>query len=107
LPAGLGDVGFATVHDHAGRAKHDIDVIAVDQNRITLIGEAKATVAERTMGDLQRLDHIKDVLSAIGHDARRAVVAIFSTTGFTAELRDAAASRHGVELIDLDRLYAG
>lgn len=105
-PAGFGDVGYATVHDNSGRANYDIDVIAVEQKHVTLIGEAKATLAQRGTGDLQRLDHIRDVLTGTGHNARASVLALFSATGFTPDLEKAASRRADVELVDLNRMYA-
>ncbi|MEV0591193.1 hypothetical protein [Nonomuraea cavernae] len=104
-PAGFGEVGFGSVQDDSGRAKHDIDVIAMDGRLVRLIGEAKATIARRGVPDLERLDGIRALLSREGHDTTETVLALFSATGFTPDLIEAAACRADTELVDLDRLY--
>ncbi|NKY53682.1 ATP-binding protein [Nocardia vermiculata] len=104
-PTGFGDVGFATIQDNPGRCKHEIDVLAMESGRITLVGEAKATLARRGIPDLDRLDHITALLANTGHSASETVRALFSRSGFTADLERLAASRPDVELIDLNRLY--
>jgi uncharacterized protein len=104
-PAGLGRVGSANVHDHTGRAKHEIDALAVDGKRVTLLGEAKATLDRRGLPDLERLDRIRQLLQSTGHETSGAIVALFSTTGFTPDLQQTAAARPDVELVGLDRLY--
>ncbi|MEV4110576.1 ATP-binding protein [Nonomuraea sp. NPDC049695] len=104
-PMSFGTVGFGSVQDNVGRAKHDIDVIATENNRVHLIGEAKATLARRGLPDLERLDAIRDVLTRTGHETAGMITAIFSTTGFTQDLIGAAAARADVILVDLPRLY--
>lgn len=104
-PTGFGEVGFGSVQDNAGRAKHDIDVIAIDGRRVSLIGEAKATLARRGLPDLERLDGIRALLAREGYDTTGTLVALFSTTGFTSDLVRTAASRDDTELVDLERLY--
>ncbi|GGK58572.1 ATPase AAA [Planomonospora parontospora subsp. parontospora] len=106
-PEGLGEVGFASVQDHSGRAKHEIDVIALDGRRVRLLGEAKATLARRGLPDLERLDGIRGLLEREGYDTSETVIALFSTTGFTSDLEQTAATRPDLELVDLDRLYQG
>ncbi len=104
-PAGFGDIGFATVQDNPGRCRHEIDVLAVSGNRVTAIGEAKATLDRRGLPDLERLERIKNLLTELRYDARDAILLLFSVTGFTTELTKAARSRSDVELVDLDRIY--
>ncbi|MFD3507527.1 ATP-binding protein [Nocardia sp. NPDC058666] len=106
-PDGFGDIGFATVQDNAGRAKHEIDVLGVSGRSITLIGEAKATLGRRGVADLARLDHIADILRRSDYDTTDATIVLFASSGFTTELEQAAAHRRDVELVDLDRLYGG
>ncbi|WP_416210861.1 AAA family ATPase [Frankia sp. Cr2] len=109
----LGIVGSAAVHDGAGRARHEVDVLALAAGerprvpgvRIALIGEAKATAQRRTPGDLNRLERIRAVLTEDGHDAAAAVLAIFSLTGFSPDLRLLADQRDDVRLIDINALY--
>ncbi|MGN9836820.1 AAA family ATPase [Nonomuraea sp. H19] len=104
-PIGFGAVGFGSVQDNAGRAKHDIDVIAIENSRVHLIGEAKATLARRGLPDLERLDGIRVLLAREGHDTTDLITVLFSVTGFTPDLARTAASRADVVLVDLKRLY--
>jgi hypothetical protein len=106
-PTGFGEVGFGSVQDNSGRAKHDIDVLAVEGDHIRLIGEAKATVARRGVPDLERLDVIRALLARDGHGTEETITALFSTTGFTTDLVRSAAARDDVELVDLERMYSG
>ncbi|MEO3876683.1 ATP-binding protein [Nonomuraea sp. B12E4] len=104
-PTGFGTVGFGSVQDHSGRAKHDIDVIAIENNQVHLIGEAKATLTRRGLPDLERLDGIRGLLARTGHDTAGLITALFSVTGFTDDLVRTAASRADVVLVDLPCLY--
>lgn len=94
------------VRDPAARASHEVDIAALDANgRVLAIGEVKWGKRIDT-GHLARLEHIAEVLGS--RDQRPQVLALFSGTGFTAELADTAASSRGrVQLIDLGRLYTG
>lgn len=105
-PEGFGDIGFATVQDHPGKAKHEIDVLAMHGSQVTLIGEAKATIHRRGVPDLDRLDRIVELLTGLGYCAGDAVRVLFGRTGFTTELEAVAAAQTNTELVDLDRLYA-
>lgn len=108
-----GAVGTTAVHDTAGRAKHELDVVALAPGEkprtkdlhINLLGEAKATGRQRGVADLDRLDHLRTVLAADGHHTTDAHLAVFSQHGFTRDLTKIAASRPDVHLIDLDQLY--
>ncbi|GAA0388391.1 ATPase AAA [Acrocarpospora corrugata] len=104
-PTGFGQVGYATIQDHTGRAKHEIDVLAKDADRITIIGEAKATLTRRGIPDLTRLDTIRTLLTREGHNTEETILTLFSTTGFTPDLESTATQRPDVELINLNRLY--
>jgi uncharacterized protein len=109
----LGDVGPAVVNDPAGRAQHEIDVMALGEGGrrgdehapIAILGEAKSTNQVRTSSDLERLERIRAVLVARGHDAGNALLVLFSRTGHTADLVTTAAQRDDVRLVDLDVLY--
>lgn len=109
----IGTVGSATISDPAGRTRHEIDVLALapgvrpnsSNAAITLIGEAKATVAQREPRDLERLEHLRGLLTEQGHQASDAVLALFSLNGFRPELRKAAARRQDVMLVDTTALY--
>jgi uncharacterized protein len=100
-------VAATVVNDPARKRTHQVDVAVVaDDGRVLSLGEAKVGT---TMGvaDLQRLDHIRGLLAARGDlDVHSTKLACYSATGFTADLRAAAAAGH-VVLVDLERLYTG
>lgn len=100
-------VGPTEVNCRLHRKNHELDVVVVEKvankgNRVVSIGEAKWRAAACGSGQLNRLEHIRDVLAL--PDAR---LLLFSRTGFTAELASAASKRSDVELIDTARLYGG
>ncbi|TDE45776.1 ATP-binding protein [Nonomuraea mesophila] len=101
-------VAATVVNDREGQAKHEIDVVALDKRsgraRISLVGEAKATVIRRSVADLDRLDRLKGLLAEHGHDVRSAFLALFSTEGFQPDLVTAARRRGDVLLVDLPGL---
>jgi uncharacterized protein len=109
----LGPAGSAEVVDAGARTRHEVDVLALEPGGrpqtahcgIALIGEAKATVAARGLADLARLEGIRSLLTAQGHPSDTARLAIFSRSGFRADLTQAAASRSDVLLVDLAALY--
>lgn len=102
---GIGTVASTVVNDQAGRARHEIDVLGLEQRSdratIRLIGEAKATVTRRGAADLQRLEHLKTLLADEGHDTSTARLAIFSLAGFHPDLRTTAEQRGDLLLVDL------
>jgi hypothetical protein len=73
--------------------------------RVALLGEAKATNRPRDLDDLERLEHVRRLLVDQGTRAAGATLALFSRAGFERRLRDAAAGRQDVLLIDLAHLY--
>ena len=87
-----------------------IDVVALapdrhDVDRVTAIGEVKATKEPIGIQELERLDQIAGALGERGAPAiKRLLVA---RAGFTAELGRESRRRSDVELVDLDRLYGG
>ncbi|WP_328747863.1 DUF234 domain-containing protein [Streptomyces sp. NBC_00285] len=107
----IGQVGTATVacREHRG---HEIDVVALSRAsrprdksaRITLLGEAKATNKPRTVADLRRLEHIRDLLCTQGWDAGGAVLAVYARKGAAPDLVDAAGAGRGL-LVDMGELY--
>lgn len=112
----IGEVRQVQVNDPKARQRFEIDVVAATAatasrraRAIQVVGEAKGTAQPRGLGDLQRLDRRVELLRA-RHDvsiARSARRLLFSLHGFDEELRDAAARRVDVELVDLARLYQG
>ena len=86
---------------------HEVDVVVTEirsgtARRVTAIGEAKWRAARVGPEQLSRLEHLRDLL-----DAPDAKLLLFARSGFGAELAQTAAGRSDVELVDLDRLYAG
>jgi AAA+ ATPase superfamily predicted ATPase len=108
-------VGSAVLNDPAGRARHEIDVVALAAGetmhgrtvRVQVLGEAKATNRPRGEADLARMERIRDLLAQRGHDVSATRLLVFSRTGFEPSLVAAARIRPGVQLIDLERLYLG
>lgn len=105
VPEGFGTVGTANVHDHTGRAKHEIDAIALRSNAVTFLGEAKATLNQRGVADLERLERCARVLASMKYHTDETRFGIFSRSGFTPQLQRLANGRPDVELIDTGRLY--
>ena len=111
----VGEVGTTVINDRTGRAQHEVDVVALaaGQRRqashptIRALGEAKASRTTRGIADLDRLDHIRDLLVSRGIDAGQARLLLFGRTGFHPALVAATAARSDVELVDLARLYTG
>jgi hypothetical protein len=110
----VGPVGQATVACREHRTSHEIDVLALARgarprsagSAVAFLGEAKSRERRPGLTELRRLEHIRDVLTASGHDASEAVLGLFSTAGFTEELL-ATATRPGSRVLvaGLDRLY--
>ncbi|MFN2496235.1 MAG: ATP-binding protein [Pseudonocardiaceae bacterium] len=103
------DVNPATIACPEHRQGHEIDVVVVEasagaRRRVVAIGEVKSTVRPISVTTITRLDHLRDLLpdSQVVAPPR---LLLFSRAGFTADTLRAAARRHDVELVDLDRLY--
>jgi AAA+ ATPase superfamily predicted ATPase len=100
----------APCREHHGG--HQLDTVVLEQpvdarpERITAIGEAKATVEPMGTGELRRLEHLRGLLPHARVE-RPPVLLLFSLSGFTADLAEEAAMRPDVELIGLERLYNG
>ena len=110
----VGTAGRATVACREHKASHEIDILGLKPGvrprtagaGIAFVGEAKSRDRRPGVAELRRLEHLRDLLTAAGHDASRAVLGLFSTSGFTEDLT-AEATRAGdrVLLADLARLY--
>jgi hypothetical protein len=73
---------------------------------VAFIGEAKHRDRRPGLAELRRLQHLRDLLAAAGHDATDAVAGLFSAKGFTDELAaEATASAGKILLVTLDELY--
>jgi uncharacterized protein len=101
----------ATLACREHRTGHELDVVALAEGsgqspRVLAIGECKATTKMVGAGELSRLDHIRTLLPTdrVSGTVR---LLLFGRNGFTAELRRSARARKDVELVGLDRLYAG
>lgn len=106
----VGVVGPAVVNDPAGRAQHEIDVVALDaargrRPRLRLLGEAKYSVRPMASAELQRLVAIRNLIGKRGFDISETRLALFSANGFEAKLAPSTAG--DVELVDMERLYEG
>ncbi|MET8156707.1 ATP-binding protein [Sphaerisporangium sp. NPDC005289] len=105
-------VTAGTVPDATDRTAHEVDVAAfghdeAGRERLLAIGECKWNDMMGP-GHLRRLDRIRDLLRAReGVDAERTRLLLFSGTGFSDDLRTLARRDPAVQLVDLDRLYAG
>lgn len=105
-------VGFAQLNDVRGRTRIEIDVVALsgnpraDRPRVLVIGEARGGSAVKTLADLQRLERSRGLMGE-RTDAAGARLLLFGRSGFDRRLSEEAKGRHDVELIDLERLYAG
>jgi uncharacterized protein len=109
LLGGARTVASTVVNDQGGRARHEIDVIALspESGRATvgLIGEAKATLVRRGPADLERLERLKAALHDQGHDVTSTRLAVFSMEGFHPDLVATARRRGDVLLVDLPSLF--
>ncbi len=95
-------VGSSVVSCKEHRVVHEIDVVAVANNQIVAIGEAKWTQRPVGVAELVRLRHIRDLLGA-----GNCRLLLFSRSGFTADLSGGYTAQGDYELVDLERLYAG
>ena len=104
------EVGSGVVTDPPNKTQIEIDVgafaaaAAGEPRRVLSLGEVKWG---RTMGmrDLSRLARARDLLAERGFDTAIAKLACFSGSGFDDHLRDAAADRADVLLVDPGLLY--
>jgi AAA+ ATPase superfamily predicted ATPase len=109
----VGDVGHGTVHDHAGRATVELDVVVLGPadgrtRRLVALGEAKWGVV-LGIEHLERLRRACELVRTVGHglDVVGTRSLLFSGAGFTDDLRARADVDPTVVLVDLQRLYEG
>jgi len=96
-------VGSTQVPCSQHKVHHEVDVVALSGQRVIAIGEAKATPRPISTEQLAHLAHLRDLLPRAGG----ARILLFSFGGFSPELADAARHDASVELVGLERLYAG
>jgi uncharacterized protein len=111
----VGPVGSTVIACKEHRKTHEIDILAlarggsprIPKTPIAFIGEAKHRDRRPGLAELRRLEHIRELLTAAGHDAGEAVLGLFSAAGFTEDLAAEAARGNGkLLLVSLDDLYA-
>ncbi|MCP3819476.1 ATP-binding protein [Streptomyces sp. A3M-1-3] len=90
---------------------HEIDVVVTESlpfnaDRVTAIGEAKGTATPMDLPHLQRLEHLRGLLPSTKVGTLPKLL-LFARSGFSDALRQTADDRSDVELVDLNRLYAG
>ncbi|MFJ5678613.1 ATP-binding protein [Streptomyces sp. NPDC093097] len=104
-------VASGTVNDPAGRTSHEVDVAVygdagTGRETLLAIGEAKWNDV-MGLGHLNRLQHIRTLLTTRGTATQNTRLQCFSGAGFTDELRRRAEIDPTIQLIDIDRLYHG
>jgi AAA+ ATPase superfamily predicted ATPase len=103
-------VAQAVLNNQAGRTQVQLDIVVKDSRREVLaIGEAKSgeTMTTRHLTRLREATELLRAQHKIRADAKPRLL-LFSGTGFTRELEEAATASDGtVHLIGLDRLYSG
>jgi uncharacterized protein len=108
----VGATGQSSVACREHRVSHEIDVLSLTRGvrprasgaPVAFIGEAKARDRRPGLNELRHLEHVRDLLTAAGHDASKATLGLFSTTGFTDELVREASAR-SILLATLNDLY--
>jgi uncharacterized protein len=110
----IGATGQSVISCREHRTAHEIDVLALARGGrprtanvpIAFIGEAKSRDRRPGLAELRRLEHLRDLLTAAGHDATGATLGLFSTTGFTEELRsEQKRPGRAILLAGLDTIY--
>jgi hypothetical protein len=110
----VGAVGQSVVACRDHKAGHEVDVLALARGfrprtpgaPIAFIGEARYRDRRPGLAELRRLEHIRDLLAAAGHDASAATFGLFSGAGFTEDLGAEATRSDGrIRLAGLDTLY--
>lgn len=110
----VGPVGQTVIACREHKVGHEVDILALARGSrprtpgtpVAFVGEAKHRDRRPGLAELRRLQHLRDLLTAAGHDASDAVVGVFSTVGFTDDLAaEAAASQGKILLATLGELY--
>lgn len=110
----VGVTGQTVVPCREHKTGHEIDILSLARGArprttgapIAFIGEAKSRDRRPGTAQLERLEHVRSLLTASGHDASTARLGLFSTSGFTDEaLAAAQQSSGGILLVGLATLY--
>ena len=91
----VGPVGQTVIACREHKTGHEIDVLALARGArprtpgapVAFVGEAKHRDRRPGLAELRRLQHLRELLTAAGHDATDAVLGLFSASGFTEELQ--------------------
>ena len=110
----VGSAGQSVIACREHKTGHEIDVLALARGcrprtpgvPVAFIGEAKYRDRRPGLAELHKLEHVRTLLTAAGHDASAAILGLFSGTAFTEDLAaEAAQSRGRILLAGLDTLY--
>lgn len=96
-------IGPSAVSDASAKKELEIDLAVTSSDRVIALGEAKWAKSVG-LDVLAALEHRRKLL---GDRARSAKLILFSGGTFERSVRDAAARRDDLELVDPSRLYAG
>lgn len=105
-------VGFTQVNDVEARSRVELDIVAVSGNlnaerpHVLAVGEAKGGSTIRTIRDVRKLERGLRILGERS-DISDARLLLFSRSGFHPDVHREALQRQDLELIDLERIYAG
>lgn len=110
----VGATGQSVISCREHKIGHEIDILSLTRGArprtagtpIAFIGEARSRDRKPGLAQLQRLEHIRELLTANGHNAINARLGLFSTTGFSDELTEhARRAGDSVLLVGLDQIY--
>lgn len=96
-------VGRGVLADPQAKANHEIDVVAYEGKRVTVLGEAKWSEVP-TAATLIRLERVRTLLGARGWDTRECRLLAFVGAATSSRLR---AVSQELDTVDLERLYGG
>jgi uncharacterized protein len=107
-------VAPAVLSDPKAKPSRELDVVALasgygERPKVLAIGEAKYTEAKRTVADIDRLDHLRDLIVATRSnqfDTTRIKLLLFSAFGFDDGVFELQRHRDDLVLIDLPKLYS-
>jgi AAA+ ATPase superfamily predicted ATPase len=105
-------VGRAVVNDPGAHTTHEIDVVAIDTRtrgrrpRIVVLGEAKYTERPLTLEDVRRLERVRGLIATRRDvEATSARLALYSASGFDAQVAALPHLRDDVLLFGLQEIY--
>jgi uncharacterized protein len=106
-------VAPAVLSDAKARRKWQVDVVAIARGygappRVLALGEAKFTSSLRTMADVARLEHLRELVRSTRsdqYDVSDIRLVLYSAAGFDADTLRSRHSRHDLVLVDLHDLY--